>query len=102
MDYLTFYIYPEALILLPTLYFIGLILDQTPILPRWSHAWIKLIFAVVACLIYFGVDIRFVVQGILVTGTEMIFRDAIHDSIIDLVSRYSKNETKEEQDEYHE
>lgn len=77
MDLLSLYIRPEAFILIPTLYFLGLILEQTPAIPKWMHAWIKLLFAVVSCLIYFAFDIRAVVQGVLVTGGEMVLRDVI-------------------------
>jgi hypothetical protein len=77
MELISVYIRPEAIILIPTLYFIGLILEQTPIIPKWTHAWIKLLFAIVSCLLYYEFDIRFVVQGILVTGAEMVLRDAI-------------------------
>ncbi|RKQ30382.1 phage holin family protein [Oceanobacillus halophilus] len=87
MDLLRLYIYPETFILIPALYFIGLILDQTPVIPKWIHAWIKLIFAVSACLLYYGFDIRAVVQGVLVTGTEMVFRDIIHNTIVGIYER---------------
>lgn len=64
--------------MIPALYFLGLILEQTPKIPKWTHAWIKIdgrrIF-------YFGLDIRAFVQGIMVTGEEMIFKDLIHNTI---------------------
>ena len=97
MEYLTIYIYPETLILIPTLYFIGLILQQTPSIPNWVQTWIKLIFAVVACLLYFGMDIRSVVQGILVTGAEMILRDTIQQTFLNL--RKNREQTMKEQEE---
>lgn len=82
MDFFTIYIRHEALILIPVLYFIGLLLNQTPFIPKWSYGWIKVSFAVVSCLLYFGFDIRFVIQGILVAGAEMVFRDLIHETIL--------------------
>ncbi len=81
MDFFTFYIKPEAFILIPVLYCIGLILEQTPFIPKWSFAWIKLIFAVLSCLLYFGMDITSVVQGILVVGAEMVLNDIIQNTI---------------------
>ncbi len=33
------------------------------------------------CLVYFGLDIRAFVQGIMVTVEEMIFKDLIHNTI---------------------
>lgn len=99
MEYLTLYIYPETLILIPTLYFIGMILQQTPFIPNWVQTWIKLIFAVVACLLYFGMDIRSVVQGILVTGAEMILRDTIQQTFMNLYKRKNEEQTNKEQEE---
>lgn len=75
------YIRTEAFILIPALYFLGLILDQTPVIAKWTHAWIKLLFSITACLLYFGFDVTSVVQGILVTGAEMVFKDIIHNII---------------------
>lgn len=81
MEWLTVYIKKEAFILIPALYFLGLILEQTQKIPKWTHAWIKLIIAEFCCLVYFGLDIRAFVQGIMVTGAEMIFKDLIHNTI---------------------
>ena len=51
MDFnLEMYIRSDAFILVPVLYVIGLLLRQTPYIPKWSHVWIKLLFAVIACL----------------------------------------------------
>lgn len=88
MEFLSIYIRPEAFILIPTLYFLGLILEQTPKLPKWTHAWIKLLFAVISCLIYFGFFITSVVQGILVTGAEMVLRDTIQS----IFAKYNSKE----------
>ena len=43
---ITEYIRPDAFILIPVLYIIGMFLRQTPRIPFWSHSWIKVIFAV--------------------------------------------------------
>lgn len=75
------YIRSDAFILVPVLYFIGLFLRQTPHVPLWSHAWIKLSFAIIACLFHYGFEIESVVQGILVTGATVISRDLIHNTI---------------------
>lgn len=72
------FIVPEALIMVPTLYFIGLFLRQTPKIPFWTHVWIKLTFSVIACMIYFGPSIKSFVQGILVTGAAVLFKDIVH------------------------
>ncbi|MFK2826742.1 phage holin family protein [Bacillus sp. B190/17] len=82
------YIRSDAFILVPVLYFIGLLLRQTPHIPFWSHAWIKLSFAVIACLLHYGFAIESVVQGILVTGATVVSRDLIHHTI------YGLNEQK--------
>ncbi|MCQ6277091.1 holin [Bacillus sp. V3B] len=71
------YIRPDAFILIPVLYIIGVFLRQTPCIPLWCHAWIKLLFAVISCLLYYGFEIQSVVQGILVTGAAVMSRDLI-------------------------
>ncbi|NEU30804.1 holin [bacterium LRH843] len=81
MELLSLYIRQDAFILIPVLYFIGLFLRQTPFIPAWSHAWIKVTFAVVSCLLYYGFAITSVVQGILVTGAAVIFRDLLHNTL---------------------
>ena len=75
------YIRPDAFILIPVLYVIGIFLRQTPFIPIWSHAWIKLIFAVVSCLLYYGFYIQAVVQGILVTGAAVLSRELINQTV---------------------
>lgn len=42
---------------------------------------LKLMVAEFCCLVYFGLDIRAFVQGIMVTVEEMIFKDLIHNTI---------------------
>jgi hypothetical protein len=71
------YIRPDAIILIPALYIIGIFLRQTPHIPSWSHSWIKVIFAVIACLLHYGFRIESVVQGILVTGAAVLSRDLL-------------------------
>lgn len=75
------YIRQSALILVPVLIFLGIFLKQTPYIPTWSHAWIQLSFGVIACLLYYGFEIQSVVQGILVTGTAVISRDLIENTM---------------------
>ena len=77
----TMYIRQDAFILVPVLFFLGLFLKQTPYIPPWCYAWIQLSFAVIACLLYYGFRIESVVQGILVTGTAVISRDLIENTI---------------------
>ena len=74
---ITEYIRPDAFILVPVLYIIGIFLRQTPHIPFWTHSWIKLIFAVIACLLHYGYRIESVIQGILVTGAAVISRDLL-------------------------
>lgn len=78
---LTLYIEPDAFILVPVLYFLGLFLRQTPRIPLWSHVWIKLTFAVIACLLYYGINIQAVVQGILVTGTTFVSKEILQNTL---------------------
>ena len=74
---ITEYIRPDALILIPVLYIIGMFLRQTPRIPFWSHSWIKVIFAVIACLLHYGYQIESVIQGILATGAAVLSRDLL-------------------------
>jgi len=78
---ITEYIRPDAFILVPVLYIIGIFLRQTPHIPFWTHSWIKLIFAVIACLLHYGFQIESVVQGILVTGAAVISRDLLRITV---------------------
>ena len=64
-------------ILIPVLYIIGMFLRQTPRIPFWSHSWIKVIFAVIACLLHYGYQIESVIQGILATGAAVLSRDLL-------------------------
>ena len=74
---ITEYIRPDAVILIPVLYIIGIFLRQTPGIPFWSHSWIKVIFAVIACLLHYGYQIESVIQGILATGAAVLSRDLL-------------------------
>jgi len=76
MDFLDF-IRESAIILIPVIYFIGIFLRQTPFIPEWSHVWIELLFACIACLLYYGWEIQSVVQGILVTGVATVYKDIV-------------------------
>ncbi|KAA9029967.1 phage holin family protein [Niallia endozanthoxylica] len=89
---LNMYIRPDAFILVPVLFFLGLFLRQTPYLPLWSHVWIQLFFAVIACLLHYGFEIESVVQGILVTGVAVISRDIIHHSLNNFGPRKDKED----------
>ncbi|MBB6446057.1 phage holin family protein [Bacillus benzoevorans] len=75
------YIRPDAFILVPALYFIGLFLKQTPQLPPWIHPWILMAFAILACMLHYGWAIESAVQGILVTGVAVISRDIIENTL---------------------
>ena len=77
----TMYIRQDAFILVPVLFFLGLFLRETPSIPHWSYSWILLSFAVIACLLHYGFSIESVVQGILVTGTTVISRELIENTI---------------------
>lgn len=105
MDLFNFemYIRSDAFILIPVLYVIGRLLRQTPYIPIWSYAWIQLFFAVISCLLYYGLEIPSVVQGILVTGAAMVSTDLLHNTIDGLnesknrLKRDSNKETKEKE-----
>ena len=91
MDFnLSMYIRPDAFILVPALYFLGLFLKQTPFIPAWTHSWILLIFSVVSCLLYYGFEIQSVVQGILVTGVTVISKGFLENKINDYQSKSQK------------
>ncbi len=97
---LTLYIRPDAFILVPAIYVLGLFLRQTPQVPVWSYVWIKLTFAVIACLLYYGFIIQAVVQGILVTGAAVISREILQNTMTSINQRKNHNtETKKKDKE---
>lgn len=98
MDF-TMYIRPSAFILVPALYFIGLFLKQTPFIPKWSHVWIQLAIAIISCLLYYGMEIQSVIQGILVTGVTVISRDLIHNTFDGITEAKAKKKNSEKADE---
>ncbi len=91
MEFFTLYLRQETFILIPVLYIIGVILGQTPKIPVWTHSWIKVLFSIIACLLYFGLDITSVVQGILVTGAEMILRDLFEHPLVAFQEKRTAN-----------
>ncbi|PAE42699.1 phage holin family protein [Bacillus sp. 7884-1] len=90
------YIRPDAFILVPVLYIISLFLRQTPFIPLWTHAWIQMLFAVIACLLYYGLEIQSVVQGILVTGAAVISTNLFNSTINGLNESKNKRESNKE------
>ena len=62
------YIQDEALILVPTLYVIGMILKSTPKTKDWLIPYILLIFGITGAILLLGFSIKSIIQGILVTG----------------------------------
>ena len=95
---LSMYIRPDAFILVPALYFIGLFLRQTPQLKPWSHPWILMAFAVLACMLHYGWAIESAVQGILVTGVAVISRDIIENTLMG-IHNYKETKKKDHHEE---
>ncbi|MDR7075848.1 uncharacterized membrane protein (DUF2068 family) [Neobacillus niacini] len=97
------YIRSDALILVPVLYIISLLLRQTPFIPEWTHAWIQLFFAVIACLLYYGLEIQSVVQGILVTGVAVVTSNLFYTTINGIneskIKRVPNREIKDKKEE---
>ena len=101
---ITEYIRPDAFILVPVLYINGSFLRQTPHIPFWTHPWIKLIFAVIACLLHYGFQIESVIQGILVTGAAVLSRNILSGTIngIDQRKQIKLQKQKEQEREQEE
>lgn len=78
MEFLETFIRAESLIMIPVLYLINLFLKQTPRVPLWVAPWVLLVVGVGFCLMYYGMDITAVVQGILVAGAAVLLKDIIH------------------------
>ncbi|MEH7178103.1 phage holin family protein [Neobacillus vireti] len=91
------------MILVPVLYIISLLLRQTPFIPVWTHAWIQLFFSVIACLIYYGLEIQSVVQGILVTGVAVLTSNLFYNTFNGLneskIKRNLNSENKDKKEE---
>src|SRR3954453_9564457 len=96
---ITDYIRPDAFILIPVLYTIGLFLKQTPKVPVWCHVWIELLFAVIACLLCYGFEIQSIVQGILVAGATVVSRDLIANMRSRLTPEKGKKSKKDKEKE---
>ena len=99
---ITEYIRPDAFILVPVLYIIGIFLRQTPHIPFWTHSWIKVIFAVIACLLHYGYQIESVVQGILVAGAAVLSRDLLSITVNGIDQRKQTKLEKKKQKEQEE
>ena len=96
---ITEYIRPDAIILVPVLYIIGVFLRQTPHIPFWTHSWIKVIFAVYACILHYGYQIESVVQGILVAGVAVLSRDLLSITVNGIDQRKQTKLEKQKQKE---
>lgn len=92
ISFLENFIRADAWILIPTLYLIGMFLEQTPKVPAWVSPWVQMIIGVVFCLLYYGLLIQAVVQGILVAGAAVFFKDLIHKPIQAAKKNQKKND----------
>lgn len=75
------FIKPESVIMIPVLYLIAMFLERTPHVPSWVIPWVLVFVGVTFCLIYYGLIIQAVVQGILVAGVAVLMKDLIHKPI---------------------
>lgn len=81
LSFLENFIRADAWILIPVLYLIGMFLEQTPKVPEWVSPWVQMTIGIIFCLIYYGMIIQAVVQGILVAGAAVLFKDLVHKPI---------------------
>lgn len=78
------YIEPEVFILVPVLYLIGMFLRQTPFIPQWTHPWIILIVADIACAFIVGNTVNAFIQAVLVSGASLFLKDIVFHTIYGL------------------
>lgn len=88
------FIKPEAMIMVPVLYLIGLLLERTPKIPSWVIPWVQVFVGIIFCLAYYGMIIEAVVQGILTAGAAVLLKDLIHKPI-DAAKRDKKKDEEE-------
>lgn len=62
------YVVKDAYILIPVLYVIGMLLKRTPKLADWLIPWILLALGMVGGFFLGDMQIRGLIQGVLVTG----------------------------------
>ena len=75
----------------------GCFCDKPHVFLYGVHAWIKLTFAVISCLLYYGFEIQSVVQGILVTGVAVISRDIIYSTLSGLNEKKGTEQENEKE-----
>lgn len=71
------YIQQDALILIPTLYVMGMILKNTPEIKDWLIPYVLLILGVLGSVLLLGFSVSSVIQGILVTGAAVLTNQLI-------------------------
>ncbi|MDU4597208.1 MAG: phage holin family protein [Clostridium sporogenes] len=71
------YIIDQALILIPSLYVLGIMLKQTNKIEDWTIPWILLVIGIVGAVALMGLNINAVIQGILTTGAAVFTNQLI-------------------------
>ena len=92
-DVFTTFIDPRSYVLIPVLYFIVLLLRETPHVHSWTHAWIATALSVISCFLYYGFMIQSFVEGVLVAGAAILTKDLIHKTV-------SQTKSKDDDDKH--
>lgn len=66
------YIVQEALILIPVLGVLGTLLKQMPFIPNWLIPFLITLFGVLGACGLLGFSVPSAIQGILISGAEML------------------------------
>ncbi|MBU5486454.1 phage holin family protein [Clostridium sp. MSJ-11] len=74
------YVVEQAFILIPALYFLGLMLKGTKKIQDWTIPWILLICGIAGAIALMGLNIDAVIQGVIVTGVTVYANQLIKQS----------------------
>lgn len=74
------FIDPAIFILIPALWFFGVILKTTPKFPDWAIVWVLLLVGVLASVAIVGFDVYGIIQGFLATAVAVLGYDLFNQT----------------------
>lgn len=72
MDILGDFVVEKELILVPTLYILGVFLKRTPRIKDWQIPWIVVVSGIAGSVGLLGITAEAVIQGVLVSGVAVL------------------------------
>lgn len=74
------FIDPAIFILIPALWFFGVMLKTTPKFPDWAIVWVLLLVGVLASVAIVGFDVYGIIQGFLATAIAVLGYDLFNQT----------------------